>query len=266
MVKDFRQHFLMFTKKLQIGENFAFNRFSDGELWILQNKERKIAADGLILGDTKTPGWDNAPDFKHFIPNEHSFYRDKLIESFKHKQPNYYKAIWPFCCSGEEHYNYYIDLHGSDDDSLTFSTLWMYSNYPLFMKHIYPILENRKCVFVGHESADLTDTPFFVKDFRVGYNAFINDYSKIEDIKKWVGENNIENHIFIFSASTFSNVSIHQLYEQFPNNTYIDVGTAISPIIKVKHGRGVQDAYWKGLQDERIPNILEKVCTWKPTD
>ena len=42
MVKDFRQHFLMFIKKLQTGENFAFNRFSDGELWIMQNKERKI--------------------------------------------------------------------------------------------------------------------------------------------------------------------------------------------------------------------------------
>ena len=41
-MKNFRDHLLKFKNKLDEGENFAFSRYSDGELYILQNGEFTI--------------------------------------------------------------------------------------------------------------------------------------------------------------------------------------------------------------------------------
>ena len=42
-MKNFRTHFITFRDKLRNKEHFAFSRFSDGEMHILQNKELKLA-------------------------------------------------------------------------------------------------------------------------------------------------------------------------------------------------------------------------------
>jgi hypothetical protein len=113
-------------------------------------------------------------------------------------------------------------------------------------------------VFIGHEDAKLDRLPFFVKDFRVGYNAMINDYDKIEDIKKWIKEENIENHLFLFSASTFTNLAVMELFREFPNNTYIDIGTCLTPMMDMPTHRGYLEAYWFYRQSKD----LQKVCVW----
>ena len=41
-MKDFRNDFLMFKSKLQNNDPFAFSRFSDGEMYILQNRHLKL--------------------------------------------------------------------------------------------------------------------------------------------------------------------------------------------------------------------------------
>ena len=38
-MENFREHFIKFKSKLDNKENFAFSRYSDGEMYILQNKE-----------------------------------------------------------------------------------------------------------------------------------------------------------------------------------------------------------------------------------
>ena len=38
-MKNFREDFFKLKRKLGNKENFAFSRFSDGEMYILQNKE-----------------------------------------------------------------------------------------------------------------------------------------------------------------------------------------------------------------------------------
>lgn len=258
MNKDFRQHFSMFVNKLYRKENFAFARFSDGELFILQNKELKLDNNIIQVGDKVTSGPYKPADFKHFDPKQHSFYRDKLIESFKYKQKNYFKGISCSCCVGKESFDWQINLHGGDDASLTWANLWVNGNYHAFIQNVLPLLYSRKCVFIGHKSAQLDKLPFFVKDFRVGYNAMINDYEKIEDIKEWIRTNNIENHIFLFSAASFTNLSIYQLFGEYPNNSYIDIGTCLAPMMDLPIERDYLQRYWlyRGGGDSN------KVCIW----
>ena len=258
MQKNFREHFIKFTEKIRSGENFAFARYSDGELYILQNKELKLDQGLIQIGDHKQMGVYEPADFKHFDPIQHNEFQQKLIEAYQHKQSGYYKGITCSCCIGKKEFDWQIDLHGGDDESLTWSNLWVNGNYPAFITQTLPIFYNKECVFVGHEKADISKFPFFVKDFRVGYNAMINDYGKIEDIKNWIKENNIENHLFLFSASTFSNLAIYELFKEFPNNSYVDIGTCLTPMMDMPIERDYLKRFWyyAGGGD------LQKICIW----
>jgi len=235
-MKNFRQDFIKFTEMIRNNKHFGFARYSDGELSILENKELKLSADVIQVGETKSPGVYQAPDFKHYNPSEHIEFRNKLIEAYQHKQSNYYKGISCKCCVGDD----------------------AFSNYPLFVTHTLPILYSKDCVFVGHKDADISKLPFVVKDFRVGYNAFINDYDKIEEIKQWIRENNIKNHVFLFSASTFTNLAVYELFRDFPDNSYIDIGTCLTPMMNMPTHRGYLQAFWgyRGGQD------IQKICIW----
>lgn len=89
MTKDFREHFYNLLGKLRRSENFAFTRFSDGELRVLQNVELELAPKHNIIDTVKTKGCYAPENLKHFIPEKHGFYRDKLFEAYRFKKKNY---------------------------------------------------------------------------------------------------------------------------------------------------------------------------------
>jgi hypothetical protein len=258
-MKTFRNDFIKFYDMLYNGENFAFSRFSDGEMYILQNKKLVLDQNLIQIGDQKQHGPYQSQDFKHFDPEIHPYVNDALIKAFKHRQYNYFKGISCACCVGEENFKWQLDLHDGDDDSLTWANLWVNGNYPLFMENVYPLFFNKKCVFVGHKDANIFNMPFFVKDFRVGYNAMVNDIAVISDIKKWIGDNNITDHLFLFSASSFSNLAIYELYKEYQNNTYIDIGTTLAPLMNMPTQRSYLQAYWNYTKH---PD-LDRICIWK---
>lgn len=256
--KTFTGDFYKLIDLLKAGTPFAFNRFSDGELYILQNKELIFDAQ-LVKVDAKvTDAIYSKDDYKRFIPDEHAFYRDRLAEAFRYKAKNYFKGLSCRCCVGDENFQWQLDFHGDYDENFTWSNLLLNANYPRFIREMYPLFNNYKTVFICNEQADLSALPFLVKDFRVGYNAMENDYGLIEKIKTWIDENNIEGHLFLFSASSFSKMAIHQLYAHSNRNTYIDVGTTLIPFMNIKIGRTYLKEFWLGAKG----NDLHKICIW----
>lgn len=258
-MKTFRGDLLMLKEKLLNKETFAFNRFSDGEFFILKNKEL-ILGDGIIkMGDVIVPGPYKKEDFKHFDPSKHQFFREKLIESFRFSKKGYHKGISCKCCLSEEDYNWQLDFMGDGkDDDLTWANLWVNSNYPLFLSEVFPCFFNYKTVIVCNENASLKRLPFVVKDYRIGQNAMINNYDIIEKMKKWISDNNITNHLFLFSAASLSKVAIHQLYMFNDKNTYIDIGTTLNILMDLRLDRGYLQGYWLG---QNHPDI-RKECIW----
>ena len=72
MQKNFREEFFKFKTKLLNEEHFALARYSDGEMYILQNKEL-VLDNGLIqIGNEKQGGVYQPADFKHFDPDRKS--------------------------------------------------------------------------------------------------------------------------------------------------------------------------------------------------
>ena len=86
----FKQDFKKILLKLKNSENFAFTRFSDGEICIMQNKELKLANNHVVMGETKYNFGYSSDDHKHFEPDKHSFLKDKLIEAYTFKKENYF--------------------------------------------------------------------------------------------------------------------------------------------------------------------------------
>ena len=232
--KTFSGEFDRLLQKLKDEENFAFLRFSDGELFMLKGERLELSENSFVTGDRSGAGYYPKEEQKDFDPERDSFYRDRLIESLKHRQPNYFKGLTGVAdedIAGRGSFQYQLDMHGDgDDEHLTFSNVLINANYKRFLEEMMPIIKQKPVVMICNEAATLENFAFpVVKDFKVGTNCIINDYSLIEEIKDWIRVNGIKDHIFLCSASTLSNYIIHQCFEEFPNNTYIDIGSALNP-------------------------------------
>lgn len=242
----------MLLNKLKNNEHFGYCRFSDGELRIMQNLETQIGDNFHVIGSHRGGGSYHLEDHKHFNPKEHQFYHDKLMESFRFKKDNYFVGLSCRCCVGEKDFKQMLDWYEGDteSDNLTWSNLFLNGNYANFIEKFIPEFKGKKIVYIVNENADLTGLPFeVIKDFRVGANCIINNYDMIEEIKKWVDENDIKDHLFLFSASSLSNFMVHQLFEHNNDNTYIDLGTTLNPLMGMKGRRG----YHSGNK---------KICIW----
>lgn len=264
MVKTFSGDFDKLKNKLINNENFAFSRFSDGELFILQNKRLELNADHLVIGETFYPNQIFEKDEqKQFIPGEHEFYRKKLEDSLRYTGDNFYKGICTYPDVGEETFKWMVDMAGGDHETLTWANLFINGNYPRFVEEIIPIFSTKPVVMIVNEHADLENLPFEIyKDFRVGKSCFTNDYHLSEELKKIIINDNINNFFFLFSAASLSNLLIHDLYMLRNSNTYIDIGSSLNPLMKLsgwKQNRYYLIEYWLGHEK----NFLNSFAEWR---
>jgi hypothetical protein len=264
MIKhDYREDFNILKTKLKNNENFAFLRFSDGEGFILYDQYLQLSDQGYNLNGARGYAYYGKEEYKLFDPEKHSFYRQKLIESLEYVAPNYYKGI-PMRKSCEAFSGFFdeiVENAGGDSEYLTFANLWNNANYSKFIEEIVPIFSDKKIVMVLNECANITKLPFeVVKDFRVGSNCFINNYDIIEEIKSYINDNDIKDHVFLVSAASLSNLIIHQLYEMNDQNTYIDIGSTLNPMMDMTGWTGTRtylSQYWNSTNDKSQLKIVD---------
>jgi hypothetical protein len=252
-MKKFQDHFYMLLDKFKAKENFAYSRFSDGELRIMQNKELVLAQDHYKIGDQKVKAAYHPEDHKHFDPAKHQHIRKKLMDSYEHLQHNYYVGLSCRCCVGDADFHQMLRWYKGDpnSDNLTWANLWVNGNFPLFRTYMVPEFSNRKIVYIVNEKANIAGLPFHVeRDFRIGENCIVNNYGMEKEIGQWIEENNVKNYVFLFSASSLSNMLIYELFKKYPDNTYIDIGTTLNDYLGMKGLRG----YLTGSN--------RKVCIW----
>jgi hypothetical protein len=242
-MKDFKQDFAKFEKMIKNHEPFAISRNNDGEMIILFDEfiDLRKKLNGEFIYDPKQ--------------EQHKFFREKLLQSAQHKADNYYVGIACRCCVGDEKHNRLKKLTGLDDDHLTWGNIFVNSNYPPYVERIIPLFSDYKVVMVINHKAITYDLPFrdnIVKTFNVGTNAWMENYSLVNDMKKYIEENNIEDHMFLFCAGPFSNILIHECFKSSPKNTYLDVGSTLDDMMSLGATRG----YLRGA------DTLKKVCIW----
>lgn len=258
-MKSFRYDFARFLTKVMFHQPFAFGRFSDGQLFIMQGKHLTLGNGITRIGDNVTPSNFQPEDHKNFDPKQHKFYQQRLMQAYKFKKHNYYKGLSCRCCVGQQSFKWMIEQHGGDDQSLTWSNLFVNRNYPLFIQKMVPYFKAYKVYMVCNQKADLTSMPFKVqKDFRVGYNCMVNNYGLIGQVQQYIRQQNVHGALFLFSASTLSNFLAHQLFQMHDDNTYMDIGTTLNYYMKMRLDRSYLDGYW----NKREYGDLKKVCIW----
>lgn len=264
-MKTFKQDFDKLLLKLKNNENFAFSRASDGELIILQNKKLELSERGTFISDQLAGPTYTFEDYKFFDPEQHQDFRKRLWESFQHEQQNYFVGISCPCCVGFNNSQWMKAVSGLDkslDDpnyQLTWANLFVNANYPRFISEFLPELSKRKIVLICNEHANLENSELQIeKDFRIGRNAMINNIDLHLDISKWIEDNDIKDHVFCFSASSLTNITVHELFMKHPDNTYIDIGTTLNRTFGFPLNRGYLNAFWAGVSH---PD-LQKVCVW----
>jgi len=265
--KNFYNSFYNLMYKLESGENFAFTRYSDGELDIMQNYYVKLSTDTVQRGEEKLNVHPYPEeDHKEFDPEKHQESRNLLLEAYRHRQKNYYKGIPCPCCVPEQRVKEMIDLHGKgDEEHLIWANQLVNANYPRFIREMVPRLCQKKIILVGNDKIQWPPAnpeikkmfPFEVKEtFRVGYNCFANDLDKVEEISEYIEKHDIKDHVFLFSAASLSEILIYKLFSRYPNNTYIDIGTTLHPILGLTVARDYLKAFWTGTAH---PD-MNKVC------
>ena len=254
MNKDFKEHFFKLFYKLKNNENFAFTRFSDGELFIMQGKELRLDKTTFTIGNKTQPGNYAPEDLKAVHPIKHSFVRDYLMLSYKFKKYNYYTGLSCRCCVGQENFNQMLDWYDGDINSefLTWSNLLVNSNYPLFKEYMLPEFKNHNIIIIVNERSKIS-LPFPVKKvFYVGDNCIVNDMNLLLQMQTYIQKNDIHNYVFLFSASSLSNYLIYNLFKEYDDNTYIDIGTTLNEYLSLTTKRG--------YLSKRPEN--QKVCIW----
>tara|TARA_R110000822_G_scaffold69449_1_gene168482 strand:+ start:153 stop:956 length:804 start_codon:yes stop_codon:yes gene_type:complete len=267
-LKTFDTAFSTLLDKISKKDNFAFTRFSDGELFIIQNKTVILAKDHYVTGDIKGPNIYTKEEQKEFLPERDGFYREKLIECYKHSQDNYFKGI----CTGTdahvgtENFKYMIDIHGGDHPNLTFSNLLINANYRRFVEEMIPLFQDREIIYIVNENADISRLPFDIKKtFEIGSNCMINDYETAEKVKRYINENDIKNHIVLCSAASLSNYIIYECFKDNQSNTFLDIGSCLNPLLQLegwKYTRGYLTHYWLGKNS----NFGTQVDVWQDID
>ena len=232
-MKNFSKAFDSLLSMVEGGENFAFTRFSDGELFIMQNKTVVLAENHYVTGDVRGPNRYTKEEQKEFYPDRHQFYREKLIECYKHNQHNYFKGI---CTAtdghvGKDNFDWMINFHGGDHPNLTFANLLINANYKKFIEEMLQNFANRDIIYVVNELADTSKLPFrIMRHFNIGSNCMIDNYDTAEKVKNYIEQKNIQDAIVLCSAASLSNFVIHDCYKENSNNTFLDIGSCLNPL------------------------------------
>ena len=274
--KIFTQEIKKFNEFFTKRKNFSFSRFSDGELFILQNKELQLSGDFWKLEDKKYEGTYTSEERKSFIPSEHSDFRNHLIESYIYDNEDYYRGISCRCCVGEDNYAsglFYLQANEiefqkvitGNKNNLTWANLFINYNYKYYMENILPKFLNYDVYIIVNENAELNMLPFYgnIKEvFRIGSNCLINNLNLKDEIPHYINKNKIKNSLFLFSASSLSNVVIHHCYLANPENIYFDIGSTLNPLMKGMEGWKYNRDYLKNYWMNGKSQIGERICVW----
>ena len=240
--KTFRGDAEILLHALKNKEHFAFTKSADGEMSIMQGNNIDLL--------NKCNG-----EFKFDVSDEtDKFYRDKLIEAYQYKDENYFISVGCPCCVGQNNYQWMKQFSNQELTNMTWANIFVNGNYKFYVDNFIPEYKNHKLIVVCNNKAKLENLfgDELVKDFRVGRNAWKDNYGLIEEIKKYINDNDINDHLFLIGAGPFGNILIYELFKHNKNNTYLDIGSTLDPILGLGGTRG----YHVGAP------TLNKICKW----
>lgn len=226
-MEKFKSDFEYFWSLIEKGENFTFARYADGEVM-------------LMKGQPVTEGTQAFSIDKWKAPNTLTKVGGELIATLNHTEPNYFYAISSKTDNIND-YQYLKENIKQTEDKLTFVNLWINANY-LSMKRKL-CANKREVILICNEEAKIENFPFNVTEIIPFPNDCINfwENNSVEFLDKLNNFKDLNNQLIFISCGPISEIIIHKLYENNPNNTYVDVGSSIDEYVHGKLTRPYMD-------------------------
>lgn len=233
---DSKSEFHRFSGLLEKREPFVFVRFSDGELEILRNHSLIINSEGVSWSKGTSKHRYPDFDFKTFIPEIHQNFRNDLMSSAMKKSEHFYKGIPTRHNGSYVDRDWMIELNQNSTFNLTFSDLFLNSNFIKFRKQIVPKFQLFDYVYVlGNFRMNPGSISKQWKLIEIPDN-FILDYDNVRDEVLSQIQNVEEGALILSSASSLSNVIGAEVVDVRPDLTFIDVGTSMHDLMGMTDG------------------------------
>ena len=212
---------------------FGITRFGDGEMLIMLDQKLNLLHKGEF----------NYQGQKHL--------QQELIRSFQLNKENYFVGVACPCCVGEEKSTWMKENTYLPEDRLTWANIFVNSNYSYFKESIISLFNQYDVTLVAQGNP--SKLPFKVSSYHpIGPDAWINNTDVYDKIRNSILENRTKGELFIFCAGPFANILVSKLYEEFPDNTFIDIGS----VFNIELGIGANRGYLNGSA------TLTKTCIW----
>lgn len=206
--------------KIAAGDNFALLRFGDGERKLIEG-QAVVAQEGWCsTGKTKLG--------------------DALYDALSLTGDNVYIGISCPCCSADD-YRFY--LNNIKTKNVTFANIFVNINYPDFLM-AFEGLKREAVVIANHRGVNQRIANLCVKKYYPisddCVNYFETEFPKLmNSIKDENG--NVRDMLYVISAGPLAEPIIYELYNNNPNNCYIDFGSSIDKYIHRKDTRPYTD-------------------------
>jgi len=221
---DFRDQFFYFLDKIDKWENFSISRYWDWEKMLIEGRDVTECSQARAQDKRK------------------SVWMTKLWEALGKTldvvDKNYYYAIPCSCCNNKWKIRY---MDNVKSHYFTYANLFINNNYQFFREWL-KLLTRSVIVMANYEWQD-KEYPFTVKQFIPVWDDCANYFERhhkafINKCKKLAKEN--KNQLFFISAWPLANIVVYEMYKQNPNNTYIDVWSALDEFTKWRITRWFQ--------------------------
>lgn len=229
---------------------FTFIRFSDGETEILHNR-KLVISDGIT--EFRGERFNNQfPEFdkKVFNPVHNQDIRRDLLEAATFQNNFFFKGIPTWHNNAVSDREFMLRLNGGYTPQITFSDLFLNSNFIRSRQVFFPLLINSsdEILVVGNWRCELKGLLNKGKLIQIPDN-FFSTYSETLDHVLTILKDAPDSALILSSASSLSNILGHKLRIIRPDLTFLDIGTALNDLIGLPLGT------------RTYHNLIKKPCT-----
>lgn len=237
---------------------FTFIRFSDGEIEILRNRKLLIANGITEFRGQKFSNQFPEFDQKRFDPRLGKDVRRDLLSSAMFSDWSYYKGVPTRHNNALDDREFMLRLNGGFTPQMTFSDLFVNSNFLRARSHFFPLLASsfKEILVVGNWRCELSG---YLKkgrlikipdDFFSSYQITLDSVlARLLEAPRYA--------LILSSASSLSNVLGHRLRLSRADLTFLDIGTVLNDLLGLSMSTRT---YHKLMQ----PNTLrERLTSWR---
>lgn len=259
--KDFRSHIQSILKLLEEDIPYAFNRISDGELFILQGKaielgKRGALIDGVKVNQQRFSRWDQ----KSFDPDRDRYIAAELPKTLHSTNPLYLLGLpCPCCCNiGDVE-----RIRRESSAKQTWANLLVNGNYSYFIEEVFPRIQDKSVMAAvnHHAKVDAFSSCKSFTHFRIPDNVIQRAQRVVEE---FVDQCSVleDRTVVLVGASVVAKIMIHKAFSIFPNLTFIDIGTTLNPLLGLGLGRDYLRGYWLGSTNRSFSAYSKRQCVW----